>query len=198
MESIANNKKIVQVLNFLAIKEGGQIGKLKAMKLVWLADRLHLRKYLRTITHDSYFAMKNGPVPSRTKDIAEGNEFVDEQIKSYRDSYIELDSKNPIIISKKEVDTMKFSDSDEEILTEIYNQFGHYSSTQLVTLSHKFPEWKKYQSNNKKSRIPIKDIEFFENPINNSISIFHESDELLELGKDIYLENQAISNAIFG
>jgi hypothetical protein len=42
------------MLNFFAIREGGRLNRMKAVKLVWLADRLQLRKYYRSITHDVY------------------------------------------------------------------------------------------------------------------------------------------------
>jgi len=44
-----NHKKAVQTLAYFAQKEGGVINKMKAFKLIWLSDRLHLRKYGRPI-----------------------------------------------------------------------------------------------------------------------------------------------------
>ena len=67
----ANYKKITQALNWLARKEGGEINKMKAIKLVWMADRLHLREYGRPITNDDYIAMKFGPVGSVTRNITD-------------------------------------------------------------------------------------------------------------------------------
>jgi len=64
-------RKTTQALNYFAIKAGGTINRMKAIKLVYLADRYHLRKYCRLITNDIYFAMDNGPVASGVKDIAE-------------------------------------------------------------------------------------------------------------------------------
>ena len=70
-------RKSTQVLNFFANKQGGQINKMKALKLIFLADRYHIRKYGRLITNDVYVAMKHGPVPSTTKDISEYNDYLD-------------------------------------------------------------------------------------------------------------------------
>jgi uncharacterized phage-associated protein len=64
-----NYLKSVQVLNWIARKEGGKVDKLKAIKIYWLADRLHLRKYGSTLTNDTYYAMEYGPVASLAKDI---------------------------------------------------------------------------------------------------------------------------------
>ena len=64
-------KKATQALNFFAIENGGEIEKLHALKLIFFADRYHLRKYGRPITNDQYWAMRLGPVPSGTKDLFE-------------------------------------------------------------------------------------------------------------------------------
>ncbi len=41
------------------------------MKLLWLADRLHLIRYGRTVLHDSYNALPHGPISSKTMDLSE-------------------------------------------------------------------------------------------------------------------------------
>lgn len=41
----------------------------KIFKVIYFADREHLSKYGRTITGDTYIAMKDGPVPSNIDDI---------------------------------------------------------------------------------------------------------------------------------
>lgn len=76
-----NYKKSVQALNYLAVLEGGAINYMKALKLIWLSDRYHLRNHGRTITGDKYFALKNGPVASFTKDIIINKHITEEQSK---------------------------------------------------------------------------------------------------------------------
>src|SRR5690554_5647220 len=82
-------KKATQALNWLAVKSGGRINKLKALKLIYLADRYHLRKYGRLITNDSYFAMDYGPVPSGVKDLAEVSEFLGKDEQNYSKKFIQ-------------------------------------------------------------------------------------------------------------
>jgi uncharacterized phage-associated protein len=48
--------KIVQVIAYLLQKEG-QMDYLKIIKLIFFADKLHIKKYGRLITDDSYYAM---------------------------------------------------------------------------------------------------------------------------------------------
>ena len=38
-----NHKKAVQLINYLAVYNQGAINKMKALKLIWLVNRLHLR-----------------------------------------------------------------------------------------------------------------------------------------------------------
>ena len=53
-------KKATQALNFFALKEGGTINKMKALKLIYFADRYNLRKYGRPVRNDDYWAMGYG------------------------------------------------------------------------------------------------------------------------------------------
>ncbi len=52
-------KKPVQTINYLVRLANAPVDKMKIIKLIWLADRLHLRKYGRTIVGDTYYAMKH-------------------------------------------------------------------------------------------------------------------------------------------
>lgn len=77
------------MLNFLARQAGGHINKLKALKLVYFADRYHLWKYGRPITNDEYFAMNFGLVASATKDLAKGSDFRPDVEKQYASQYLD-------------------------------------------------------------------------------------------------------------
>jgi hypothetical protein len=68
-------KKATQAVNYFAQRSGGIINKMKAIKLIYFADRYHLRKYGRPITNDEYLAMDYGLVSSGVKDIAEMSGF---------------------------------------------------------------------------------------------------------------------------
>ena len=75
-------------MNFLARQAGGSIHKLKALKLVYFADRYHLRRYGRPVIGDEYLAMQYGPVPSNTKDIAEMGDFLGQEERDYARAFI--------------------------------------------------------------------------------------------------------------
>jgi len=188
-----NYKKAIQALNFFAINEGGNINKMKAIKLIWLSERAHLRQYGRPILMDTYYAMKLGPVPSKTKDLCEcDNTFLDDVEKEERNKYINPHHDNMNFESLNEVDESVFSKTDIEIMMDIYNNYGEYSEFELSNnISHKFPEWKRWKEKlNKKerTRFNIDYADFFENPDNDNY--FNKiSTEHLEISKSIFKEN---------
>lgn len=138
-----NYKKATQALNYFANMEKGKINAMKAIKLVFFADRYHLRKFGRPITNDEYFAMKLGPVGSGVKDIAY---FVaDEEEKEYSTQFIEK-AEDFYFRTIAPVDKNIFSISDEEALSFAYDTFGAYDEFTLARkISHDYPEWKKHE-----------------------------------------------------
>lgn len=137
-------KKAVQTVNFFALKSGGYINKLKVIKLIYFADRYHLRKYGRPITNDEYYAMDYGPVGSCVKDIAEMSEFLGSKEEGYASIFIEAPDRYDIR-SKKGYDTDVFSESDLEALNFAWEKFGHYDQFKLADITHEYPEWKKHE-----------------------------------------------------
>ncbi len=64
--------KIIQSINYFARqRKECAIGKLLFLKLMYLADRYHIRMYGRLISNSRYVAMEYGPVPSESKEIFE-------------------------------------------------------------------------------------------------------------------------------
>jgi len=158
-----DHKKATQSLNHYALKEGGQINKMKALKLIYLADRYHLRKYSRLITNDIYFAMNYGPVPSGVKDIAEASEFLGEKEGDYANQYLTYTPQ--MLRSMNAVDDSVFSDSDIEALDFTWDKFGHLSQFDLAELTHEYPEWKRHkQALEMDSRIQMYLEDFFDDP----------------------------------
>jgi len=172
-----NYKKSTQALNFFAKKQGGQVNKMKALKLIFLADRYHLRKYGRLITNDIYVAMKHGPVPSTTKDIAEFNDYLDEIQREYSSQYLKPD--NLDIASKKKIDVEVFSESDLEALNFAWENFGNYDQFQLRDITHSYPEWNKYRNA----------VEFGSCVVMNVLDFLKEPNE--EVDEDLELDEKA-------
>ncbi len=176
-------KKAVQALNYFAQKEGGKINYMKAGKLVYLSDRVHLRTYGRTITNDTYIAMKNGSVPSKTKDIILKSAWFEGEILDYVNVYLS-DPEKYSFRSLNEVDKSVFSKTDLKIMDDIYNFYGEKDQFELSEYSHNFPEWQRFENElklgvGKAFSIDLND--FFENGL--SDLPFSQSAELLSLSK---------------
>jgi hypothetical protein len=104
-------KKATQALNYLASAERDKrINKMKAIKLIWVADRFHLRKYGRLLTNDTYVAMKFGPVGSSVKNLAEDNvRDMSRSMHGYVSAYIRPSDDRLFYSSVNEPDTKVFS-----------------------------------------------------------------------------------------
>ncbi len=139
-----DDRKATQLLNYLAEKEGGKINYLKTMKLVYLIDKFHLRKYGKTITGDQYFAMKRGPVASSTKDICQYvlREDMDYGKNDYYDKYIKKGRVPFTLQSSQKPDLEYFSEVEIESIDTIYEQFKGFSRFKLVDITHDTFEWK--------------------------------------------------------
>lgn len=184
-------KKATQALNFFAVKDGGIINKMKALKLIWLSERYHLRKYGKLIFNDSYFALKNGAVASATKDLAyDSASYLETEEAEYRNEFIS-DSGEYNFLSKKAPNLIVFSKSEVEAMELIYSTFGHLDHFQLSDLSHKYPEWSKFENNFVDTRTTSRYLmdydDFFKNPSNReNHSLFNQSEHFLNLSKEYF------------
>ena len=186
-------KKAVQTLNYLAEKKDGKINKMKAIKLIYLADKLHLRKYGRPIVGDVYWAMKFGPVGSYTKRAAELD--VPESVLSYAQKYIKpADVKKKAFVSLKSTDMDVFSKTDIECLESVYSAFGDKDQFELAELSHEYPEWKKHERelNAGKLRVPMNYDDFFAKTEKNDV-IFGQKKSDLACAKETFDEMKEVS-----
>jgi uncharacterized phage-associated protein len=186
-------QKAVHVLNFFAKKEpNGIINKMKALKLVWLSDRYHLRRYGRPILFDSYVAMKYGPVASGAKDLIEGTTFLSNEELEYRSRFLQSVG-HYYYRSVGQIDLDCFSKTDQTAMDIVYDSYGGNGQFELSELSHAFPEWNRFEAMLKRNpSFEMDQGDFFENPDKN-FPLFDEEKELLELNKAIFKENRSIS-----
>ena len=120
------------------------IGKLKRSdmhkisKILYFADMEHLATYGRPITGDTYIAMDYGPVPSTIYDSfkavrGDGTSQYLDMAKSM------FGIRNRFIVEPlQEADMRYLSKSDIHIIDEAINQYGDYSWTDIVNISHQY------------------------------------------------------------
>lgn len=175
-----NYKKSVQALNYLAVLEGGAINYMKALKLIWLSDRYHLRNHGRTITGDKYYALKNGPVASFTKDIIINKHITAEQ-NEYSSSFVSVNGYS--LSSNSEPNTKVFSQKELEVINTIFDNYKAMDEFEISEFSHNFPEWKQYEEKIKRtgSSYVIDMNLFFENYKDNSNLFVNDKEELEEM-----------------
>jgi uncharacterized phage-associated protein len=116
---------------------------MKALKLLFFADRYHLRKYGRPVSECAYFAMKHGPVASEAKHIAENSPRLDQNSRSYVRRFVRKDDTYHYS-SVGDVDQAVLSQTDREALNFAWENFGHYSEFRLQDITHHYPEWKRH------------------------------------------------------
>lgn len=182
-------RKATQVMNLLLTLKWSYLDKLSVLKLIWLADRYHLRTFWKPILNDIYFAMEMWPVASGVKYIfdLDTDALTTDEI-NYIKTYLKKFSFK--IISNKAVDYSMLSESNVEVIKMIYSNFWNNNSSKLIDITHKYPEWKKFEADIERWRISKMDyIDFFENTPNQD-RIFDISEEDLEVTKEIYLENE--------
>lgn len=69
MSKLFKYDKAVNSLLYSLHQLGGKTDMHKLCKILYFADQRHLSQYGRSITGDTYIAMKFGPVPSCVDDI---------------------------------------------------------------------------------------------------------------------------------
>lgn len=192
-------QKSVQLLNYFAIKEGGSLNKLKSLKLMWAAERFSLRTTGLTIVGDDFYAMKLGPVPSFTKDMAEGIQIMlSEEEAGFRSEYLKTTSKNNFK-SLKSFDDSFFSSSAVHAMEASYKEFGKFNGFDLAAITHLYPEWSKYEHLFPRySRLDMDYLDFFKDPEVQKFEIFKQDKDQLEFMKEHFIAESNFNNALLG
>jgi len=184
-------KKATQALNLLARKKDGKINKMKAIKLIFLADRLHLRKYGRPIIGDIYWAMKLGPVGSLAKNIAELSN-ISENAFAYAKKFIKPVDKS--FISLKKEDISIFSKTDIKCINAVYDKFSDKDQFELAEITHNYSEWAKHKKElyKGKKRVKMNYNDFFIDTQKEDDFFFQNKSDL-EIAKESFTELEKVS-----
>lgn len=189
-------ERIIQVLDYLADKiSGKRLSKINALKLVYLADRYHLRKYAAPILWDTYYAMQYGPVASSTKKLIEKlfaarSKETTEYI-SVSDSGKKTRQGEPILIveGKKGPNLAQLSKTEREALDVALSQWPLHDN--LVDYTHCFPEWKAAEDRIKAgaTRVKMSYADFFLPCKRTSDEFCKVPQDIVELNKEVFLED---------
>lgn len=194
--------KIVQVMGFLLnLDDNHKLNRVKLMKLVWAADRTHLRRYGRTVSGDEYYAMRFGPVPSLAYDIAKisNNDYVfDQEVFDYLSEYFISNDQDTAMVKSPGTDYL--SETDRSVLKEAWDKFGEMDAFDMANdVSHSYPEWAKFSeffNSHRGGRVRMDILDFFDNPKRDLY--FSEDAERLEAAKNTFSEHSQIQAALVG
>ncbi|WP_093362469.1 Panacea domain-containing protein [Tropicimonas isoalkanivorans] len=140
-----NPKKAAQTVAFFAIKNGRRINTLKAVKLVYLADRASIEAYGFPIQEERRVAMPRGPVNSTTYDYIKG-EVSPNHDGGWSDVLTDREQHNVGLTDHDMAvdDLDELSDADVAVLERVWREFGHLTQWELVQWTHdpdNIPEW---------------------------------------------------------
>lgn len=194
-------ERIAQVLDYLAYAvKGKRLSKIIALKLVYLADRYHLRKYASPILWDTYYAMQFGPVASATKKFIE-DIFVahDKKLSEYivvSDSGKKTRRGEPVLIieSKREPNLSQISETEREALDVALSQWPIHDN--LVDYTHSFPEWTAAEASIKAgaTRVRMSYADFFLPCKRASDEFCDVPQDVVDLNKEVFLEDASFRN----
>jgi len=107
-----------------------------ALKILYLADKVHLSRYGRFVSGDNYVAMKHGPVPSGAYDIVKYVRGDGICSNPHARNSFSIDRQTNQMSALREVDLGLFSESDVECLDEVIGEHGSKPFPQIRKVSH--------------------------------------------------------------
>lgn len=136
-----NARKAAQIAAFFALANGGKIGVLKLVKLIYLADREFMARYSFPMLWDRLVSMPHGPVNSITYSHIDGQAGLVEEW----DELLTDRSNHEIGLADAALSTESLDELSEvelEVLDGVWGQFGGMSGYDLRNYTHQHcPEW---------------------------------------------------------
>ena len=136
-----NEAKAVEALVLIAQRSPG-ITPFFVAKILFFADRDHLRAYGRPVTGDTYIAMADGPVPSRVYDMIKDNLDLfgdpDAIVGAIR---IDRNQRYSRIYACRDPDLDALSETDITALESSISFCKGKSFAELSNLTHLEPAW---------------------------------------------------------
>ena len=180
---VFDEKKATDAAAYLLSLNKNRLPYMKLMKLLYIADRVSLSEYHYSITTDSYYSMKFGPVVSGIYDcIRHWNDLPDDSPWK-RTIFIDKERYEAVLTDETNSFDM-LSEEEKDILRDANNGQDSENQFELSQFTHSFPEWKDPGN----SRIPLS----IEDIINVTVKDEKEKKEALS-DLDLSAELQRIS-----
>jgi uncharacterized phage-associated protein len=141
--AVYNARKAAQVIAYFALKESSKrIDVLKAVKLVYIADREMIKLHGFPIMDEPRVSMPHGPVNSKTYSHIQGEYDLDscgwaEFLRDRANHQVSVKHEAPL-------DWDELSDAEIAVLDRVWDKFGAMNKWQLRDWTHdpeNVPEW---------------------------------------------------------
>ena len=150
--------RTAQAIAILLKRQGGRMSYMRAIKLLYLADRESLREIGYPITGDRFFALERGPILSYTLDLFKADAGCEpEDLRYWQSTFQRQDYE---ILLACDPGDGELCDYEVRKLEEVSIRFKDYDDWDLVRYTHKY--CKEYQKNEPtkghNKRIPLIDV----------------------------------------
>lgn len=137
MKFSVDREKSVEALVYIASRLPG-VTRFTAGKIIYFADRDHLRRYGRPITGDRMIAMDHGPVPSFAYNVLKG-----EHDQLVNKAIIEnTNARHPEYLADREPDLSYFSKTDLASLDWAIEHCRKLTFGQISDETHQHKAWR--------------------------------------------------------
>jgi uncharacterized phage-associated protein len=133
-----NFEKCLQAAGVLLRLEEGRMSYMRLLKLLYVADREMLASTASPLTGDQAYAMRFGPVLSRTYSLIKETDFRFGEWSRF------LQTQGYAIKLVADPGRGRLSKGEIEKLTEISERYRLKDQWELSDLTHDFPEWKRH------------------------------------------------------
>jgi uncharacterized phage-associated protein len=130
-----NERKATAAAALLLDREGGSMDYMRLIKLLYLAERESLKRLGHALVGDTYYALDQGPIPSRVLDLCRypsSGPWAD-QIERTGLWAVRLE---------KPPDLGPLSNAEISVLDDVFKTFRDMDQWALSTMTHAFPEWR--------------------------------------------------------
>jgi uncharacterized phage-associated protein len=150
MHARLNIQKAIQAVGVLLRREGKRAGRLRLLKLLYIADREMLRDHGRLILGSRLVAMKHGPVHSEVLDLINGKHHSEPEWSQY------FCNDGRDVRLAKEPGVGELSSYEIDRLNKVVDLRTSLSDWDVADETHGFREWLDiYTDPNENKSIPI-------------------------------------------
>ena len=111
------------------------------LKMLYMADRIALKRIDQPITGDRYVSMDYGPVLSGVYDLINGKP-IDNALPLWSKFIATRNEHNEHLVSLlNDPGNADICEEEEEIIQQVYQDFGHLDPFLVAEWTHDLPEW---------------------------------------------------------